>query len=100
VVDAVLTADLFRIIQRCRTVAVRDDEDMFHWEDLLRSHKCRADDIGGFVLPKVSIMFVCVQLSTERNERIKCLYVRMGLAKLYWQLPQHVRLLPDLVHPA
>jgi len=60
VINAVLTTYLLRVIQRHRTVAVRDDEDMFLWEDLLRSHERGADDVGGFVLRKVSIKFMCM----------------------------------------
>jgi len=58
VINAVLTTYLLRVIQRHRTVAVRDDEDMFLWEDLLRSHERGADDVGGFVLLEISVRFV------------------------------------------
>jgi hypothetical protein len=54
VVDAVLTTDFFCVIQRYGTVAISDDEDMFLRKDLLRSYERGADDVGGFVLGRVS----------------------------------------------
>ena len=77
-INAVLTTYLLRVIQRHRTVAVRDDKDMFLWEDLLRSHKRRAEDVGGFVLRMISIISVDMSLTADPDGLVKPFYVRMG----------------------
>jgi hypothetical protein len=54
VIDAVLTTDLLCVIQRCRTVTIRDYEDMFSWKYFFRSYKRRSDNVSSFVLLEVS----------------------------------------------
>jgi hypothetical protein len=67
VVDTVLTTDLFRIIQGYGTVTVCDYEDVFRRKYLLRSYKCRPNDVGGFVLLEVSISYTCRLLALHRG---------------------------------
>lgn len=52
VIDAVCSTHLFRVIQRCRAVAVRDDKDVLCREDLNCRRERGANDVGRFVLCK------------------------------------------------
>lgn len=68
-VDAVLLAYFFCVVQRDGAVAVCDDEDVSFREDLLRGHERGADDVGGFVLLVVSMVSVGNKSTADQGER-------------------------------
>jgi hypothetical protein len=50
VVDAILLADLFGVVQRRRTVAVGDNEDVLGRKDFECCGERGTDELGSFVL--------------------------------------------------
>ena len=78
VVDSILLANLLGVIQRCGTVAVGNDEDIFCRENLESCRERRSDELSGFVLrsrlvsayssqiPRLLCVITCAELSPDR----------------------------------
>ena len=63
-IDSILLTYLLSIIQRCRAVAICDDEYVLGWEDLQGCRECRTDELRSFVLQRI---FISVRFSKAQQ---------------------------------